>query len=53
MAILDDISAFLQKGKAKDVKELVQQAIDQGIDAKTILEEGLLSGWRGATRAAA
>ncbi len=44
MAILDDISAFLQKGKAKDVKELVQQAIDQGIDAKTILEEGLLSG---------
>ena len=44
MAILDDISAFLQKGRAKDVKELVQQAIDQGIDAKTILEEGLLSG---------
>jgi len=26
------------------VKELVQQAIDEGIDAKTILEEGLLSG---------
>ena len=44
MAILDDISAFLQKGKAKEVKELVQQAIDQGIGARAILEEGLLSG---------
>lgn len=44
MSILDDISAALQKGKAKDVKELVQQAIDQGIGAKIILEDGLLSG---------
>ena len=44
MAILEDISAFLQKGKAKEVKELVQQAIDQGIPAKSILEEGLMSG---------
>ncbi len=44
MAILEDISAFLQKGKAKEVKELVQQAIDQGIGAKAILEEGLMAG---------
>lgn len=44
MTILEDISAFLQKGKAKDVKELVQQALDQGIGAKTILEQGLLAG---------
>jgi corrinoid protein of di/trimethylamine methyltransferase len=44
MTILDDISASLQKGKAKEVKELVQQAIDQGLGARTILEEGLLVG---------
>ncbi len=44
MAILEDISLNLQRGKAKVVKELVQQAVDQGIDAKQILEEGLLAG---------
>ena len=42
--ILQDISLKLQAGKAKDVKILVQQAIDEGIPAQTILEEGLLSG---------
>ena len=41
---LQDISLKLQAGKAKDVKILVQQAIDEGIPAQTILEEGLLSG---------
>ena len=44
MAILEEISALLQKGKAKEVKELVQQAIDQGIGARAILEEGLMAG---------
>ena len=44
MAILEDISLNLQRGKAKVVKELVQQAVDQGVDAKQILEEGLLAG---------
>jgi corrinoid protein of di/trimethylamine methyltransferase len=44
MSILNEISANLQIGKAKVVKELVQKAIDDGLDAKTILEEGLLSG---------
>jgi methanogenic corrinoid protein MtbC1 len=44
MTILDDISAALQKGKAKDVQALVQQAIDQGLGARSILEDGLLSG---------
>ena len=42
--ILEDISLQLQAGKAKKVKELVQQAIDEGIPAQTILQEGLLSG---------
>lgn len=44
MGILDDISINLQQGKAKAVKELVQKAIDEGIDVKTILENGLLAG---------
>ena len=44
MAILEEMSAFLQKGRANEVKALVQQAMDQKIDAKKILEEGLMSG---------
>jgi len=44
MAILEDISAYLQKGRTKNVKELVTQALDEGIAPQTILEEGLLSG---------
>lgn len=44
MSILTDISENMQRGKAKIVKELVQQAIDQGIPAQQILEEGMLSG---------
>ncbi len=44
MSILLEISENLQQGKAKVVKELVQKAIDEGLEAKTILEEGLLHG---------
>ena len=44
MSILTDISENLQRGKAKIVKELVQQAIDQGIPVREILEDGLLVG---------
>ena len=42
--VLENISTQLQAGKAKIVKELVQQAIDEGIPAQQILEEGLLAG---------
>ena len=44
MSILNDISENLQRGKAKVVKELVQQAIDQGLSDQEILEDGLLAG---------
>ena len=44
MAILEDISSALQRGKKKEVTALVQQAIDEGVDATTILTEGLMSG---------
>jgi len=44
MAIFEDISSFLQKGRAKDVKELVQKAIDDGLAPGDILDKGLLDG---------
>jgi len=44
MAILEEISELLQKGKAPLVKEKVQIALDEGISAKDILEQGLLTG---------
>ena len=44
MDILTEISENLQKGKAKIVKELVGQAIEQGIPAGEILQKGLMSG---------
>lgn len=44
MSIIQEISEKMQKGRAKEVKLLVQQALDEGIDAKIILDEGLLSG---------
>lgn len=44
MSLHQEISENLQKGNAKGVKALVQQAIDEGHPAKKILEEGLLSG---------
>ena len=44
MELVQEISEFLQKGRAKNVKALVQQAIDEGVDPKAILNEGLLSG---------
>ena len=44
MSILNEISQNLQIGKAKIVKELVQQAIDEGISAEKILKKGILIG---------
>ena len=44
MADINEISEMLQKGKAKIVKQMVQEALDEGQDPKAILNEGLLSG---------
>ncbi|MBE6885576.1 MAG: cobalamin-binding protein [Ruminococcaceae bacterium] len=44
MSILNEISENLQKGKAKIVTALVAQAIEEGIPASQILNEGLLPG---------
>jgi 5-methyltetrahydrofolate--homocysteine methyltransferase len=44
MEILDQIGESLQKGDDKTVGELTQQAIDAGISAGEILNNGLLAG---------
>ena len=44
MGIIEEMSEYLQKGRAKNVKALVQQALDENMDAKVILNDGLLSG---------
>jgi len=44
MDLLNEISESLQNGLTKEVMQLVQQALDEGIPAKTILDEGLLAG---------
>ena len=44
IAILNEISENLQKGKAKIVVELVQKALDEGVSANDILNDGLLAG---------
>ena len=44
IAILNESSENLQKGKAKIVVELVQKALDEGVSANDILNDGLLAG---------
>ena len=44
LPILEEMSAFLQKGRAKNVKALVEQALSENVDPKAILNEGLLAG---------
>ncbi len=44
MSTISEISEYLQKGRSKNVKELVQQALDENEDPKAILNDGLLSG---------
>lgn len=43
-AIIQEISELVQKGRAKNVKVLVQQALDEGNDPQEILNDGLLAG---------
>ncbi len=44
MSVNQQIAEALMKGKANDVKTLVQQAIDSGADVAAVLNEGLLAG---------
>ncbi len=42
MSIINEINEAMQKGKAKQVKQLIPQALEEGIPAQQILNEGLL-----------
>ena len=44
MADLKQIAESIIRGKAPEVKELVQKAVDEGEDVQKILNEGLLAG---------
>lgn len=44
MSIYLEISENVQRGKSKIVKELVQKAVDEGLPAAQVLNEGLLAG---------
>lgn len=43
MEIINEISTQMKGGKAKLVKQLVTQALEEGVNAQQILDEGLLS----------
>ncbi len=40
----EEVSALLQKGKAKDLAALVSQLLEDGVQAKDVLTEGLIVG---------
>lgn len=44
MAILDEIKEAVVDGETDEIEELVQQAIDEGIDPNVIINEGLIGG---------
>ncbi len=44
MSMFTDISEALQKGRAKVVKQLVEQALSEGADPQELIEKGLLDG---------
>jgi len=44
MADLKEIADNLIKGKAPQVKELVEKALDEGVEVEKILDEGLIAG---------
>lgn len=41
---VDEIRECLKKGKGKRIKELIRFALEEGIDPRKIMEEGLLAG---------
>lgn len=40
MSVIDSIFEKLQKGKAKEVSALVEQALNEGVKAEDILNDG-------------
>ena len=44
MGILESLAQNLTNGKVSNVKDLVQQALDEGMNPKDVLKEGLIAG---------
>ena len=44
MDLYEELSAYVQQGRAKNVKEIAEKALGEGKPAKDILEKGLLAG---------
>lgn len=44
LSVLTEISELVQNGKARDVQALIEQALDEKITAKDILNNGLCAG---------
>lgn len=44
MSILEDIKAAVIDGRPKRVKEYTEQAVAEGVDANTIINDGLIAG---------
>ncbi|MBQ8884750.1 MAG: corrinoid protein [Clostridia bacterium] len=44
MTRFEEVSALLQRGKAKDLVALVSQSLEEGVSAKDLLTEGLIVG---------
>jgi len=44
MARMEEISEFLQKGRARNVKQLVEEALNEGVAPAEILDKGLIDG---------
>ncbi|KJS89377.1 B12-binding domain-containing protein [Desulfosporosinus sp. BICA1-9] len=44
MSVLEQIKEFVIAGSAKKVKEYTEQAVAEGLDASTILNDGLITG---------
>lgn len=44
MSVINEISEFVQAGRRKNVKDLCESAINDGVTAKEILNEGLIAG---------
>ncbi len=44
MSKFEELSTLVQQGRAKNVKEVVAAALEEGLSAKEILQQGLLAG---------
>ena len=45
MSVINEIYSMMQKGRSKAVKELIQNALSQGITAEEILNDACLQAW--------